>query len=112
MQGGEEDHVLSSGQRQGWAAKLLRDLRGGAEQNVCDAEPGTGGCGVAGEPENSDGGCAVKVTKKRGKRGEDRKALFARISPAAYLRLCEIAGERTLADALNELLMKRQKKPS
>lgn len=48
----------------------------------------------------------MKVTKKRGKRGADRKALFARISPAGYLKLCELAGEKTLAEALDELLLK------
>jgi hypothetical protein len=44
--------------------------------------------------------------KKRGARGVERKAVFARITLAAYMRLCDLAGERTLADALNDLLMK------
>ena len=50
--------------------------------------------------------------RKRGKRGAERKALFARISPAAYLKLCDLAGERTLAEALNDLLLKFHGKES
>lgn len=54
----------------------------------------------------------MKVPKKRGKRGAERKALFAKVSPEAYLRLCGIAGNRTLADALNDLLLRAQEKSS
>ncbi len=54
----------------------------------------------------------MKICKKRGKRGVERKALFTKVTPAAYLRLCEIAGERTLADALNDLLLKTQQNKS
>lgn len=50
------------------------------------------------------------MKKKRGQRGIERKALFAKISPAAYVKLCDIAGERTLADALEELLLKSEEK--
>ncbi|MHB8303625.1 MAG: hypothetical protein ACYDC6_12420 [Acidobacteriaceae bacterium] len=54
----------------------------------------------------------MKICKKRGQRGAERKALNTKISPAAYLRLCEIAGERSLAEALNELLLQTQQNKS
>ncbi len=54
----------------------------------------------------------MKITKKRGKRGAERKVLNTRISLHAYLRLCEIAGEGSLAQALNDLILRTQEKSS
>ncbi|HCN90761.1 MAG TPA: hypothetical protein DIT28_16560 [Oxalobacteraceae bacterium] len=54
----------------------------------------------------------MKITKKRGKRGADRKALNTKVSPDAYLWLCQLAGNNSLAETLNDLLLESKQKKS
>lgn len=54
----------------------------------------------------------MKVTKKRGKRGANRKRLEARVSPDAYSWLCQWAGNNSLARALDALLLEHREKSS
>ncbi len=54
----------------------------------------------------------MKPKKKRGKRGQERKRLEARVSPDAYLWLCQLAGNDSLAKALDTLLLEHREKSS
>ncbi len=51
----------------------------------------------------------MKICEKRGKRGRERKAFTARLTLKRYIKLCEIAGTRSLSEALEELIRREEK---
>ncbi len=52
----------------------------------------------------------MKITKKRGKRGVERKAFTARLPIEHYMKLCQFAGSKSLAVALRELIEQHERK--
>jgi predicted CopG family antitoxin len=52
------------------------------------------------------------MTKKRRRRGEERKAVNAMVSIKAYSELCVMAGPRSFGETLDELILKRRTKSS
>lgn len=53
-----------------------------------------------------DGGASEtgKVTRRRRRRGVERKRLVAHVSYRSYVNLCDIAGNRSFGSVLDELI--------
>ena len=89
---------------------VLQGTCGHPECGAGDGQPCASGLRIHGWMENGARWGAMKICKKRGKRGADRKVFTARLPFEHYMKLCELAGTRSLSEALRELLDRAEKK--